>query len=165
MFFYQSIASAVTPRKVFNPVYDPATVMACGTAIPKKVWPEVGVDVLVGLFTSRSTSAGRATVVVGSLIANGLLYASEVDENCWLEVKIVEVALSEQSVDEEVNPGHMAEPSTSWSIPVLPMFNIVVVADSVPVLESGASDPYGITAVSRSMNGALISSTDESAAT
>ena len=140
--YSQSSASAVTPENVFNPVYAPAIVMADGTAIPQYVRPVAGVEVLVLLSTSSSTSAGVATVVVGRDSASGLLNErEEVDEKRWFEVKMVEVALSEQSPEVLMNPGHMAEPSTVWSIPVLPMLIIVVVVDSVPLLLSGASDP------------------------
>jgi hypothetical protein len=65
---------------VLSPVYDPAIVTAVGTAIPQYVSPEAGVEVLVVLLMSSSTSAGSAIVVVGRLTANGLAYASEVDE-------------------------------------------------------------------------------------
>jgi hypothetical protein len=46
--FYQLNGLEIAPVKVFCPVYEPASVMVPGTAIPQYVVPEVGVEVAVG---------------------------------------------------------------------------------------------------------------------
>ena len=62
--------------------------MVTGTAIPQYVIPLFGVDVLVVLFTSSSTSW---LVVEESAIAPGLVYASDEEENLCSNSGIVEV--------------------------------------------------------------------------
>ncbi len=45
---YQVRGEDTAPVNVFCPVYDPASEIVPGTAIPQNVWPVAGVEVLVG---------------------------------------------------------------------------------------------------------------------